>query len=308
MSLFENRLTIKQHIELVQRKRPALVQHADISITKWCNQFLTTEDQHIALRLLFDFIYYDTKKARNAFKELHLKLMSKLRLKIHQKESEVIFLFPGHAKSGAYMSYLYSQANNIKVKGALHSEMISGKIAERFYPLDSLKDYHFIEKIESFGVNNLVLIDDIVVNGGGLSYYLTDEIRRGFALFDKVFLVTLVASQLGLDRLKFGWKDRLKPPLLDPIPNLEAIYHKEIWNFDDPKNVAYSKEEKVVLNNWLSKYMKIIDSSNYKKFDRSKALVTFNWNTPGTTPMPFCHSRGTWIALFQRYSGPRGDL
>lgn len=296
---FANSNEIEELVNSIAKSNPVLAKSSDISLNEWISQFETQDDRIIALKLLENFEYYDIKKARNALKRLHQELMSRIDAEEDKKLDQVVFLFAGNAKSGAMMAYLYSQANCIKVKGELHKEMKNGQIKEKFYPLEKIESHKFINTLKHDGVKNLVIIDDIIMNGGGIGYYFTPSIREGFKQFAKVFCIILVANNIGLTRTKDGWPERNAPP----IPNFEPIYDKEVLNFDDPDNHNFTCNEKVMIQKWLDKYMQIIDPSQEKKFDRSKSLVGFDWNIPGTTPLPFCFSTNKWKALFQRYSG-----
>lgn len=294
-----NNEEIDSQIKTLLENKPVFTQCKQPTVSQWIGQFETVEDKKLALKLLDKFEYYDLNATRDAFRNLHLQLLDKIEGEPDKKLDKVVFLFAGNAKSGAMMSYLYSQANGIKVKGPLHKEMKSGQIKEKFYPLDNLENPEFVEKLKSEGVENVAIIDDIVMNGGGMGYYLTPKVREGFKQFDNVFSITLVANKKGLTRTKDGWPERNAPP----IPNYVPLYDKEVLNFDDPDNKDFSDKEKVEIQQLLDKYLGIIDPSQEKKFDRSKSLVGFDWNIPGTTPMPFCYSTDKWKALFQRYSG-----
>jgi hypothetical protein len=275
--------------------------HACPETKQWLQQFKTAKDKKIALKLLDNFVYYSIDDARTAYGKLHHRLLAQVEGNSDaEKIKKVRFFYNGNAKSGGCMAYLYRQINNFRSKGPCYRANGAEEVGEYFYPLEYLSDKRFVRQLKKEKVEHLAIIDDVVFNGDSYAQYFTPKIRNSFEKFDKIFSLTLVGgNKKGIERLKYGDKLRGEPP----IHNYTPLWDKKVLNFDDSENKTFSETEQNEIKKWIDKYTDYIEPSEKEKFSRSKSFIVFDWNTPGTTPLPFIYSNEKWKALFPRYNG-----
>lgn len=283
-----NSLLVNLKIYQLKHKRPDLFPHFDMPVTEWIKQFDNNKDKLTALKILNNFEYISFKKARNIFGHLHSQLLKQEDFDLEH----TAFSFLGNAKSGGVMGYIYSQAAGFREKGINHHETISGEIKEKFITSSKLYDPSIINDLKTQGTNTLVLVDDIIGNGNSFSEFASTTFIENLKKFDKVYMVTLLKTAEGSHKIS------------KLVPNIKFIAGKDITKFDDSYCKTFTEKEKKEIKIFLDKYSRKIDLSQMEKFKNSQTFVTFDWNTPGTTPMPFCYDKpNAWKSIFARYNG-----
>lgn len=283
-----NSLLVNLKIQQLKYKRPDLIARCNMPVSDWLQQLDSQKDKLTALKILNKFEYISINGARDSFEKIHFQLLNTECIDLNR----TCFSFFGNAKSGGVMGYLYSQAAEFREKGGNHPEKIAGKIDKKFITYTELKTDSFVDNLNKRGFNTLVLVDDMIDNGNSFLEFATAPFRGNLKKFDKVYVVSLLENKNGVNKIKADF------------PNINFIADKELKKFDDPLCSTFNEKEKREIKHFIDKYSKKIDSWEARKFENSKVFVTFDWNTPGNTPMPFCYDqKGCWQSLFKRYNG-----
>jgi len=274
---------ISKSLKRIRKHHDDLLQHMNMPVEKWLKQFDSNKDRSIALKILSSFEYISQEKARSIFARMHKQLLERPDFDINK----TAFTYMGEAKSGAVMGYYYSQAAKFREKGPAYK---GNDLNQRMFSMSKLEKMGVFDKDSE--VNTLVIVDDMIDNGNSIQEFLSPKFAEQLKSMDKVYFITLLANPEGVAKIK------------QQIPNIEFITHKEIHKYDSPKCTRFSKKDKHEIREFIHKYSKKIEPKEVNKFKDSKIFVTFDWNTPGNTPMPFCYSKpGVWEPLFKRYNG-----
>ncbi len=291
--LYSNRLNTRRKI--LENFRPNLLSNTKIDYRKWLEQFETNEEKYLAVRMLENYFYIDTDNARCAFRKLYLDLSEETDI------SKTNFATFGTAKSGSYMGYLFRQANKLRSKGTVsHEYSPKDKIQkDKFITSDQLGDVEFNKEQKKKGMENIAIIDDIIGDGDSFIEYLTPEIYNSLKQYKNVYYLTLVKDPDGEKRVKERFPDL----------NIKFRTAQEVYKYDSKENKNFSDYEKAKIDYMLKKYGEKINPSLVEKYSRSKLFVSFDWNTPGNSPMIFNVTNSNWNGLFQRYNGlEEGDV
>lgn len=272
---------VKLAIKNIVAKRPQLANHATTPINEWLQQF-DNKDKLMALKLLDNFEYISLNDARSIFKNLHMKLLSKKNFNL----DKTFFSYFGEAKSGGLMAYLYSQAVGFREKGKAYKNNTNKK----FYSFSTLEEASMFDKLKKQGKDTVVIVDDIIDNGESASEFLTESAIKALNTFNKIYYITLFSNQKGVNKIK------------SLLPNVEFMSYKNIQKYDDKNSALYDNKDDIY--NFIRKYSFKIEPDKVEKYKNSKIFITFDWNTPGNTPMPFSYEKkGVWKCLFRRYNG-----
>lgn len=276
---------------IINSKRANLLSHTRMDYNKWLEQFDTDSEKSLALKMLENYVYIDVNNARSAFRKLYLDLSKEIDV-----DNKTIFATLGIAKSGSYMGYLFRQANKLRSKGKEQHEFSYIEHLpkeEKFITSTQLEDVDFNEQQVKNGKENIVIIDDILGDGDSFTEYLSSDIYKSLKKYKNVYLLTLVKDPDGEKRIKEAFPDL----------NIQFRTAQEIYKYDSPLNTQFSDYEKVKISNMLNKYGEIICPDLVEKYSRSKLFVSFDWNTPGNTPMIFNITNSNWNGLFHRFNG-----
>ncbi len=280
---------MQQKINL-EKTRPNLLAHTCIDYKDWLNQFETESEKSLALKMLQNYMYIDINGARSAFKKLYSDLEDKIDM---NKTNFAIF---GTAKSGSVMGYLFRQANKIRSKGMVRHEFTNTEhipADEKFLNSTQISDVKFNEQQRLQGKENIVIVDDMLGDGDSFIEYLTQDVRSSLMQYKNIYFVTLIKDPDGEKRIKNNFPDL----------NINFITAQEIHKYDSPENKSFTDYEKQEITKMLKKYGNKICKELVKKYNRSKLLVSFEWNTPGNTPMIFNITNSEWNGLFHRFNG-----
>ena len=275
-----------QEIRLALRNivvnKQQLINHTSTSVDKWLQQF-EDKDKLMALKLLDNFEYISLNSARSIFKNLHMKLLSQKNFNL----DKTFFSYFGEAKSGGLMAYLYSQAVGFRDKGKAYKANNTNK---KFYSFSTLEEASMFDKLKKQGKDTMVIVDDIIDNGESASEFLTESAIKALNTFNKIYYITLFSNQKGINKIK------------SLLPNVEFMSYKNIQKYDDKNSALYDNKDEIY--NFIRKYSLKIEPDKIEKYKNSKIFITFDWNTPGNTPMPFSYEKkDVWKCLFRRYNG-----
>ena len=273
---------IKMVLNNITIQKPQLTRHATTSIKEWLKQF-EDNDKLMALKLLDNFEYISLNDARSIFKKLHMNLLSKKDFNLNK----TFFSYFGEAKSGGLMAYLYSQAVGFREKGKAYKADNTNKM---FYSFSTLEEASMLDKLKKQGKDTMVIVDDIIDNGESASEFLTESAINVLKTYNKIYYITLFSNEKGINKIKAL------------LPNVEFMSYKNIQKYDEKNSILYNEKDEI--NKFISKYSSKIEPDKIEKYKNSKIFITFDWNTPGNTPMPFSYEkRGVWKCLFRRYNG-----
>lgn len=280
-------------------------------ISQWLNQF-DYEDHADAVFLLNRIDYYSYNKLIIALKQLHQKVLTKLKEDGFIPNVEKEYLFENvdfsktySAKSGDLVSYFYRSANKIR--------------ASSFKNLEELE--HNQQNKEN---RVLVLLDDYV--GTGTQFLMINYANRNADLFNKykkIYFVTLVANVSADERfskVKCGDHDSIAEDFIKFLSvtdenekkiikekvrkisqeKLELVYLNKEYPINDP---VRDPETAKRINRLLDKYniVRYMDG-NFSCFGHT----VFFYNCPNNVPeilwSPKCLKRdgASWNPLFKR--------
>lgn len=264
-------------------------------VANWLNQFDTAQDKKTAMKILDNFTYIDLQNARKGYRKLYQDLLDK-----GVDMNKTKFATLGNAKSGSMMSYLFRQANKMRNKGVVKQEFTDTKglsaQKDKFISYSELQDAELNKKFKEEGIENLVIVDDIIGDGDSLIEFFSDTLRDSVSQYEKIYYLTLVKDPDGEKRVKERF----------PNLNIEFLSAQEVQKYDSKDNKTFSDEEKEEIKQFIAKYdNKIADGDEklVKKYSRSQLFVAFDWNCPGNTPMMFNYKTDKWNPLFERYNG-----
>lgn len=270
--------------------RPVMLSHTSSDCSQWLSQFDTAEERNLALKILQNYTYIDLDNARKAFRKLHTDLEKEIDI------DKTKFATLGTSKSGSMMGYLYRQANKMRSKGSVQHEFTDGANIpkqEKFLTSTQLQDTGLNKKLCKEGIENIVIIDDMIGDGDSLVEYFTPELVDSLKGYKNVYYMTLIKDPDGEKKVH------------DKFPDLNIKFRcaEEVHKYDSPENTDFTPKEKAEIDKMCEKYGNRIAPELVKKYDRSKLFVSFDWNTPGNTPMMFNYSANGWDCLFNRYNG-----
>ena len=265
---------------------------SNAEVCQWLSQFKTQEDKELALKILNNFKYVDIENARKGYRKLYQDLID-LGVDIEKTN----FTTLGNAKSGSMMTYLFRQANKMRNKGCNHCAYTdtSGLPArDKFISYRDLKDVELNKEYrEDLGIENLVIIDDMIGDGDSLIEFLDKKTYESISQYDNVYYLTLVKDPDGEKNVKEHFPDL----------NIHFLSASTIHKYDSDKNEDFTDEEKIAIQEFIDKYDEIIDPELKNKYSRSKLFLAFDWNCPGNTPMMFNVTNNHWNSLFERHNG-----
>jgi len=276
---------VKTKLKELEQERPELMFKIRNIIKYWIAQFESKEDVLLALRILKSFIYISTDNARDYLKILHEKLLEKPEFDMNKTQ----FSYFGHAKSGSIIANLYSQGNYFREKGVNYKDPSVKSKFSNFYSYDNKSN--IVQEMINKNLDTIVFVDDMIDNGNSIKEFLNTEAIMDLKKLKKVYFITLLENKKGSQNIK------------EILPNAEFISYKEIKKYDDPNCFEFTEEEKQKISDFILKYSKKINLTLINKFKNSKIFVTYDWNTPGNTPMLFSLERKNWMPLFKRYNG-----
>lgn len=270
--------------------RTMLLSKTSVPYYEWLGQFDTAKERNLALKMLQHYVYIDIDNARKAFKKLH----SDLEKEIDMDKTKFATL--GSAKSGSMMGYFYRQANKMRSKGNVCHEFSDRNHLpkeEQFLTHTELNNPEFNRGVAQRGFENLVIVDDIIGDGDSLTEYFNKDVLESLAQYKNIYYVTLVKDPDGEKRVREKFPDL----------NIQFRCAQEVHKYDSEENTDFTPEEKQEITELLNKYGNKIAPELVDKYSRSKLLISFDWNTPGNTPMIFNYDTPEWKALFRRYNG-----
>jgi len=272
------------------KNRPVMLSHTSINCADWLSQFDTTDEKNLALKILQHYTYIDIENARKAFRKIHTELEDEIDL------GKTKFATLGTAKSGSMMGYLYRQANKMRSKGTVHHKYTDSTgipTHEQFLTSTQLQDTKLNAKLQRDGYENIVIVDDIIGDGDSLIEYFTPELVESLQGYENIYYVTLLKDPDGEKKVKETFPDL----------NIKFKCAKEVHKYDSPENTDFTDIEKMQIKKLVAKYGNRIAPELVNKYSRSKLFVSFDWNTPGNTPMIFNYSTPEWNGLFNRFNG-----
>ena len=273
-----------------------MLSHTDISVEEWLNQFDSEEDKKLVLKILDNYIYIDINNARKAFKKVYQEISSREGFDINETK----FATLGVSKSGSMMGYLFRQANKFRSKGSVQHQYTDTKNVakeEKFLTSTQLADASYNKGLADNGFKNLVIVDDIIGDGDSLVEYFTPELVESLSNYENIYFATLLKDPDGEKNIK-----KLFPQL-----NIQFVSAMTVHKYDSDLNTTITPEEKKKITELVKKYGAKINPSLVDKYARSKLFVSFDWNTPGNTPMLFNLNEANWKSLFPRYNGLESD-
>ena len=283
-------MKLTKQIDNLKQNRPNLLSHTNLDYKEWLKQFETIEEQSLAVKLLENYVYIDIDNARRAFRKLYLDLSDEIDI------SKTNFATLGTAKSGSFMGYLFRQANKLRSKGQVKHEFTNEHQLpnnEKFLTSTQLADVQLNKQQTLEGKDTIVIVDDILGDGDSFIEYLNKDIYDSLSQYKNIYFLTLVKDPDGEKRIKEKF----------PELNIQFRTAQEIQKYDSPDNRTFTSIEKMKIKHLLEKYGRMICPELVNKYSRSKLLVSFDWNTPGNTPMIFNISNSNWNGLFNRYNG-----
>ncbi len=275
----------------LESSRPVMLSHTSVNCADWLSQFDTTEERNLAIKILQNFTYIDLDNERKAFRKLHRDLQEE-----GVELDKTKFATLGTAKSGSMMGYLYRQANKMRSKGAVHHQFTDSTGIpkhEQFLTSTQLQDPKYNAAIQKEGYENIVIVDDIIGDGDSLIEYFTPELVESLKGYKNIYYMTLLKDPDGERKVKETFPDL----------NIQFRCAKEIHKYDSDENTDFTDSEKAAIKRLTEKYGEKIAPELVNKYSRSKLFVSFDWNTPGNTPMIFNYTTPEWNGLFNRYNG-----
>ena len=260
-------------------------------VSNWLKQFDTSEDRILALKILKKFTYIDVKNARKGYRKLYQEL-----IKDGLDVEKTNFATLGNAKSASMMSYLFRQANKMRYKGCVQHENTDTSGLPKRDKFIAYKDMQDVELNKNFakqGIENLVIIDDMIGDGDSLAEFLDDKTIKSLSQYKNIYYLTLIKDADGEKRIKESFPDL----------NIKFLAAKEVHKYDSPENTDFTPEEKRKIAKLIEKYNQKIAPELSKKYSHSKLFVAFDWNCPGNTPMMFNITNDNWNSLFERFNG-----
>lgn len=242
-------------------------------VIKWILQF-DTEDYDIAIRIIEHINYFNFDDIRNALGIAYSKLIRKsIEKGTKVKNTNTLFAGMGdNGKSGSMISY--------------HFRVINELSEENFNENDDL--------IEAGGIENIVLIDDILSTG----FQATKEIVK---LTEKVtpfgvnniFLLTVCGMKDGIRKVEEETKaytfSAIEYSTKDTAVDLDAKFYE---------GLTYEERER--MKSRIEYYGKVAYPKQPLGFGQVGSLIAFDFNTPNTTLPIIWSDTNSWIPLFKR--------
>ena len=194
------------------------------------------------------------------------------------------------------MGYLFRQANKFRSKGTVQHQYTDTKNMakeEKFLTSTQLSDVAYNKGLADAGFKNIVIIDDIIGDGDSLVEYFTPELVSSLSNYETIYYATLLKDPDGEKKVKEMF----------PNLNIEFVSAMTVHKYDSALNTDFTPEEKKKIEALVKKYGAKINPALVDKYGRSKLFVSFDWNTPGNTPMVFNLNENNWKSLFPRYNG-----
>lgn len=275
--------------ERLENTRKTMLSHTKMNLDEWLSQFDSEEDRKLALKILQNYTYIDLDNARKGFRKLYKDLEDEVDIE------KTKFTTLGNCKSGSMMGYLFRQANKMRSKGTVSHQFLdkTNLNQDKFITADKLSDVSYNKNLAKEGNETIAIVDDIIGDGDSLIEYFTPEVVESLKQYKNVYYMTLVKDPDGEKRVKEKF----------PELNIRFRTAQEIHKYDSDKNEIFTQHEKIQIKKMIEKYGEKICSELVNKYGRSKLFISFDWNTPGNTPMLFNLTTDNWQGLFQRYNG-----
>ena len=276
----------------LRTSRPLMLSKTNIDVEEWLNQFDTEEDKQLILKILDNYVYIDMNNARKAFKKVYQDISLREGFDVKQTK----FATLGVSKSGSVMGYLFRQANKFRSKGAVQHKYTDTQNMiqeEKFLTSTQLSDVAYNKELKDNGFKNLVIVDDMIGDGDSLVEYFTPEVVESLSNYENIYFATLIQDPDGVEKVKREF----------PNLNIQFVSAMTVHKYDSDENKIFTPEEKVKIAELVKKYGAKINPALVDKYGRSKLFISFDWNTPGNTPMFFNLDENNWKSLFPRYNG-----
>ena len=288
----DNQASLKQ----LRNSRPLMLSKTNIDVEEWLNQFDCEEDKQLILKILDNYVYIDMNNARKAFKKVYQDISSRDGFDVNQTK----FATLGVSKSGSVMGYLFRHANKFRSKGTVqhkYTDTQNMMKEEKFLTSTQLSNPQLNKNLAEQGFKNLVIVDDMIGDGDSLVEYFTPELVESLSNYEKIYYATLLKDPDGEEKVKREF----------PNLNIEFVSAMTVHKYDSKENTTFTPEEKVKIAELVKKYCAKINPALVDKYGRSKLFISFDWNTPGNTPMFFNLNENNWKSLFPRYNGLEKD-
>lgn len=276
-----DRLRLRRALAGLQRKNPTIFEKSAMPIDQWLEQFDTTAEKLLVIRLLENFRYYDVDDVRQMARRLHRRLMDDVGGGFDPDKTKFTHFAVG--KSGGLVQYFYRQANRLSNQ--------SGMVFERAANPPRIDPEKPVE--------NLVIVEDFLGSGMEADYFFT-RLMRALAESDQqyknIYFLSLVGFQDGIDLVR------------DKFPQIKVIcaeVHPRLLDDDHP---VFSKSEQAAFETLLNKYgEKIYPTGRFGPvatpfgYRNGQALTAFFHNTPTNTLPIFWSGFDGWQPLFPRF-------
>lgn len=270
-------------------------------------------ERKLALILAVHIVYYNEADicylVKIAYRKLLHQIMTKEGIGIEKAAESIVFYPLGSvSESGPFLSYYFRKENNLPVEFFVNS----------------------IENVaNSSNVRNIVLLDDVSISGGQVSWYLK-QMKRRETIWNKIlqektlyalFLISTVKAQKELKNQKVHL---CAPILMDErsqcFKEESAIYKMFDKSVRDKLRMQsrFMTEKygyKLLLKQYLynGEFQRLLDQdktveaikNKLKKdalgYDDSEILTVFEYNTPNNSLPIIWVETSEWIPLFKRY-------
>ena len=283
-----------------------------LSIEKWLNNFITTQEKELALKLLSQFMYFNVKEIRISLKTMYEDLYKTPIIQEYRYESnsynleeyskyfieelkKTRFVLLGNpSESSALLLYFFRQENHL-------SKELFCSLSDIGTSDSGIKRVIIIDDLTASGSQAIDFIkknrEDLTKNEIKFSYYVLfatveaiNEINKTIELFEiknfeLKFIFKLDNSYRVCDSESKYIDDMEEISLLKN--NSEKIYYDKFKI--DYKEYGFKNEEK------LKEYLKGCG------FKDSQLLLGFFYNIPNNTIPIIWADSDEWIPIFKRY-------